>query len=351
MFRWGGRLRASQFQSLTKSAPFRSYRQVRFGAPRKQYSRFQNASNFFMRWAQRPTFYRDIGLISLGSGGFYVYHLEEVPVSRRRRFNMISPTFEAYVGKLSMEEIQEKYKGRFLPDWDPRVQKVQKVLERLLPFAQKAGLHDVEWEVNVIDDPDQQNAFVIPGGKVFVFTGILPLCKDEDGIAAVLGHEIAHVVAHHSAEGMSRAPFVLAGILLLAMFDVSLYSSKLVLDLFLTWPGSRKQEAEADYIGLLMMAQGCYNPEAAMEFWARMEKSGQAAPPQILSTHPSNHNREEKIREWLPEAFEKQQLSECHTTMSYGETCIMMTARDTINEKTVDQFAATLKQHHDSDRW
>lgn len=116
------------------------------------------------------------------------------------------------------------------------------------------------------------------------------------------------------------------------------------------------------------MAQGCYNPEAAMEFWARMEKSGQAAPPQILSTHPSNHNREEKIREWyvrthhygpayaesfhrLPEAFEKQQLSECHSTMSYGETCIMMTARDTINEKTVDQFAATFKQHHDSDRW
>lgn len=76
---------------------------------------------------------------------------------------MISPTFEAYVGKLSMEEIQEQYKGRFLPDWDPRVQKVKKVLERLLPFAQKAGLHDVEWEVHVIDDPDQQNAFVIPG--------------------------------------------------------------------------------------------------------------------------------------------------------------------------------------------
>jgi predicted Zn-dependent protease len=120
-------------------------------------------------------------------------------ISGRRRFNMIPSTFEAYVGKSSMEEIQRQYQGQFLPEWDPRVKQVTKVLERLLTFAQKAGLVDVNWEVHVIDDPDQQNAFVIPGGKVFVFTGILPLCKDEDGIAAVLGHEIAHVVAHHSA--------------------------------------------------------------------------------------------------------------------------------------------------------
>ena len=97
-----------------------------------------------------------------------------------------------------MDEIKEQYKGRFLPEYDPRVVKVKKVLERLLPHVQSKGLDDVQWEVNVIDSPEQ-NAFVIPGGKVFVFTGILPLCRDEDGIAAVLGHEIAHVVAHHPA--------------------------------------------------------------------------------------------------------------------------------------------------------
>jgi predicted Zn-dependent protease len=138
----------------------------------------------------------------------------------------------------------------------------------------------------------------------------------------------------YSSESMSRAPIILLGIGALAMFDVSFYSSKMLIDLFLSWPGSRKQEAEADYIGLLMMAQGCYNPEAAMEFWARMEKAGQQAPPQLLSTHPSNHNREEKIREWLPEAYEKQQLSECHSTMGFAE-----------------QFAATFKQHQSQDRW
>jgi predicted Zn-dependent protease len=79
------------------------------------------------------------------------------------------------------------------------------------------------------------------------------------------------------------------------------------------------QQAEADYIGLLMMAEGCYRPEAAMEFWARMENLGQAAPPQVLSTHPSNHNREAKIREWLPQANEKRETSDCHAMISYGE--------------------------------
>lgn len=97
-----------------------------------------------------------------------------------------------------MDEIKREYRGKFLPDWDPRVVKVKKVLDRLLPFATSEGLEGVDWEVHVIDSPEQ-NAFVIPGGKVFVFTGILPLCKDEDGIAAVLGHELAHVVAHHTA--------------------------------------------------------------------------------------------------------------------------------------------------------
>jgi predicted Zn-dependent protease len=117
---------------------------------------------------------------------------------------------------------------------------------------------------------------------------------------------------------MSQAPLILIGVLALATFDVSFYSGKMLIDLFLSMPASRKHEAEADYIGLMMMAQGCYRPEAAMEFWARMEKTGQKGPPQILSTHPSNHNREEKIREWLPKAQEKAEMSECHVTSQYA---------------------------------
>lgn len=118
---------------------------------------------------------------------------------------------------------------------------------------------------------------------------------------------------------MSQAPLILIGVIALSFFDVSFYSGKMLLDLFLSMPASRKHEAEADYIGLLMMAQGCYRPEAAMDFWARMEKTGQRGPPQILSTHPSNHNREEKIREWLPEAISKAETSECADTGRFGK--------------------------------
>jgi hypothetical protein len=136
-----------------------------------------------------------------------------------------------------------------------------------------------------------------------------------------------------SREKLSQSPLILVGMGLLLSFDFSLGLSKLLLDAFLSWPASRTQEvrslapclhlylymqAEADHIGLLMMAEGCYRPEAAMEFWNRMENSGQKGPPQILSTHPSNHNREAKIREWLPQAHEKAASSNCHAMGNYG---------------------------------
>ncbi|KAH7115133.1 mitochondrial metalloendopeptidase OMA1 [Dendryphion nanum] len=311
-------------QRAHRSGPRGPQQYQRFGGTRSRYG-----SGLLYQWAARPTFYRDVGLITTGAAGFYVYNLEEVPVSGRRRFNFISPQLEAYIAEGTLQEIKQEYRGAFLSEDDPRVRQVKKVLDRLLPYVQGVGLENVDWEVNVIDSPDQ-NAFVIPGGKVFVFTGILPLCKDEDGIAAVMAHEIAHVVAHHQAERMSQAPLVLIGIAALSTFDISFMASKWLIDLFLSLPGSRKQEAEADYIGLMMMAEGCYRPEAAMEFWGRMENLGQGAPPQVLSTHPSNHNREEKIREWLPKAYEKRETSDCHAMLGYA-----------------DQFAATFRQ----DRW
>ncbi|RAR08118.1 carbohydrate esterase family 5 protein [Stemphylium lycopersici] len=310
------RLAHPQCQALHAKSQTRLYQQVPFGRNTgPQYKRFTSPSGglsgLLFRWAARPTFYRDVGIISAGTGGIYLYNLESVPVSGRRRFNMIPPQLEEALGASSVEQVRQEYRGRILPDSDGRVRAVKRVLERLVPFAEGEGLQGMQWEVCVIDSPEQ-NAFVAPGGKVFVFTGILPLCGGEDGIAAVLGHEIAHVVAHHTAERMSRAPIILLGVLALSMFDISLYSGKMLIDLFLSMPASRKHEAEADYIGLLMMAQGCYRPEAAMELWARMEKvAGGGGPPALLSTHPSHHDREEKIREWLPQAREAAEKSEC----------------------------------------
>jgi hypothetical protein len=187
--------------TLCNHISFRAYQQQRFGRG-PQYKRFGSTSGgvsgLLFRWAARPTFYRDVGIITAGAGGVYLFNIEEVPVSGRRRFNIISPGLEEMLGKATVDQVKEQYQGQFLADSDPRVRQVQRVLERLLPYAEGEGLKGMDWEVHVIDSPEQ-NAFVAPGGKVFVFTGILPLCESEDGIAAVLGHEIAHVVAHHTA--------------------------------------------------------------------------------------------------------------------------------------------------------
>jgi len=200
---------------------------------------------------------------------------------------------------------------------------VQRVLDRLLPHSGLATDSN-QWEVHVIED-EQKNAFVIPGGKVFVFSGILGVCEGEQGLAAVLGHEIAHNVAHHAAERMSSyavlLPVAIAASFALGLGDFGI--TRLIVDLCFTRPGGRAQESEADYIGLMMMSEACYDPQAAKELWARMEQEEKGAPPQFLSTHPSSHNRMEQIEKWMPQANEKVAESDCAFTSSYGESACL----------------------------
>jgi len=140
-------------------------------------------------------------------GVVYVSNLEEVPVSHRRRFNIVSEDFEQQSGRQLYQEVMQQYGGQMLPAWHPKSMMVQKVLDRLIPHS-GLGTEKNSWEVHVIAD-EQKNAFVIPGGKVFVFSGILDVCQGEDGLAAVLGHEIAHNVAHHAAEKMSQSGIIM----------------------------------------------------------------------------------------------------------------------------------------------
>ncbi len=137
--------------------------------------------------------------------------------------------------------------------------------------------------------PDTANAFVLPGGKVFVFSGIFPVVRNDAGLAAVLGHEIAHNLAQHLAERLSQAigvNILLGSVLVLSGFLAVPFAGT-ILDLFFERPMGRRQESEADYIGLMMMAEACYDPREAVDFWARMEKAGGQQPPEWLSTHPS----------------------------------------------------------------
>jgi Zn-dependent protease with chaperone function len=155
------------------------------------------------------------------------------------------------------------------------------------------------------------SAFVLPGGKVFVFTGILPIVQNEgidtkvyqckthhsnyclDGMAAVLGHEISHQLARHSAEKLSFAKILLAAQLTLALFgiDPSFIFNRLTLNFMMMMPFSRKCETEADSIGMQLTALACFDPREAIEVWKRMESAGESGIPQFASTHPSHKNR------------------------------------------------------------
>ncbi|KAF9890870.1 hypothetical protein FE257_005446 [Aspergillus nanangensis] len=233
----------------------------------------------------------------------------------RRRFNCVSHNQELQMGEESYREILNEVRGRILPENHPLAVRVDQVLQRLIPLAPLEG---AQWKVHVIDDMDMKNAFVLPGGKVFVYTGILPICKDDDGLAAVLGHEIAHVVARHPAERMSSGFISVGAVFLISMlFDISGQLPSIMLNLMYSLPNSRTQEAEADNIGLMMMSKACFNPEAAVDLWSRMQAAEKQAPPQFLSTHPSSSNRMETIRDLLVKAESVYEDSGCSTVRGF----------------------------------
>lgn len=252
---------------------------------------------------------------------FYFYNLETVPVSGRTRFNVYSRDRVRQISEWEYKRLLASLSDQnvaILPDWDPRTALVKRVMRRLIPYS---GMQDEEWQVFVVDDPRQANAFVLPGGKVFVFTGILNIARTESAVAAVLGHEIAHNLAEHVGERLSAdigtnvlvfSLMVLGGVVGLGPL-VWWFAGQRFMDVAFGYPMSRMQESEADYIGLMMMAEACYDPREAARFWKRMEYAGagNGEVPEWASTHPSNRSRIEKIEGWLGEAESKREASDC----------------------------------------
>ena len=287
----------------------------RQGPQRPQYNRFGNPKAAYDLWLTSPNFRYGVGAVALGGGVFYILNLEEVPVTGRRRFNCYSPAREEAMAQSEYQMVLQQYGRYVLPPSHPHSKLVNRVMGRLITAA---GLEGQNWEVRVINDPEQQNAFVLPGGKVFVFSGILPICAGEDGLAAVLGHELAHNVVHHTGEQLSRMlVLTIFAVLFSYTFDISSQFSHALLDIAFKLPGSRKMESEADYVGLLMMAEACYDPNAAVGLWERMAKAEKGSAPQILSTHPASKNRMTVIQEWLPQAQQKRAESPCGITSGY----------------------------------
>ena len=172
-------------------------------------------------------------------------------------------------------------------------------------------LNGYKWEFNLVDNKEA-NAWCMPGGKVVVYTGLLPLTQNEAGLAIVMGHEIAHAVAQHGSERMSQALLQQLGGVALQVAVANKPAE--TQNLFMTaygigstvggiLPFSRKEESEADKYGLFFAAMGGYNPQEAIPFWERMTAAGGAKPPEFLSTHPSDQARMEKIKGYMPQAL------------------------------------------------
>jgi predicted Zn-dependent protease len=239
-----------------------------------------------------------------------------VPITGRRQLSLVP---ESEMISLSLTQY-----GQFLKDnkvstdqaKTAMVRRVgQKIAKAVETYMAQQGLSDnlkgYQWEFNLVEDKTV-NAWCMPGGKVVVYSGLLPVAQNEEGLATVMGHEIAHAVARHGSERMSQQMVTQLGSTSLsavmankpqetqtianAVFGVGSQLGYLL-------PYSREHESEADHMGLIFMAMAGYNPNASVAFWERMEQQNKTSTPGFLSTHPVNSTRIAKIKKELPEAM------------------------------------------------
>lgn len=226
----------------------------------------------------------------------------------RRQFNFMSPSQEMQLGFSEFDKMKKEVPISKDAALNALVQKVGKRV------AAVAELPNAQWEF-VVFDSKEANAFCLPGGKVGVYTGILPITKDEAGLATVIGHEVAHAVARHGGERISVAMGLqTAGAVTGALIGSSKYANYgpafnqvygLGSQVGAALPHSRMQEAEADEIGLTYMARAGYDPEAAVGFWQRFGEYNRTAggnTPWFLRTHPTDAQRVENLKALLPKA-------------------------------------------------
>jgi predicted Zn-dependent protease len=230
------------------------------------------------------------------------------PYTDRRQLMMIPESTEISLGNRAYEDIKKRYP---LCE-DPAVNELVVTVGQRLAWA--AARPDFRWEFLVFQAPKEANAFCLPGGKVGIFTGLLKYTQDEAGLAAVMAHEVAHVLARHAGERMSQSMLAQMGGLglSLGLGGVSPLAAQGIMQAYglgsqvgVLMPFSRKQEAEADRIGLILMAKAGYDPAMGLVFWRRLMADpppGKAGLPQFLSTHPSDINRVKAMEDFLPEA-------------------------------------------------
>jgi len=233
-----------------------------------------------------------------------------VPYTGRHHMLLISQSEELQMGRDAYAQVLKESK---LSDDPGQTRMVKRIGEKLAKISNAPP--EFEWEFNLIQDDKQVNAFCLPGGKVAVYTALLPVSKDETGLSVVMGHEIAHALARHGSERMSQN--MVAGIGGKLLGAVLATKSPAVQDAFgkaygvgvgvgFMLPFSRAHESEADHIGLLLMAKAGYDPHSAVDFWGRMSAATKAPDSPLakyMSTHPNHGTRIKDIENWIPEAM------------------------------------------------
>ncbi len=257
--------------------------------------------------------------------GAYYYFSNQEPVALTGRSHLVDMTREEET-QLGLQSYHEILRQSHVLENGQAADLVGTIGQRLAHAA-----HDVDpgfqWEFNVIES-GQANAFALPGGKTAVYTGLLPIAKNTDGLAVVMGHEIAHAIARHGAERIAYQRLYQLGrmALSLALGGVDDQTQRMVLGAFgagaqfgILLPFSRDHESEADYMGLLFVARACFDPTEAPKLWERMAEASHGQPAEFMSTHPSHDTRIRQFQAWMPEALSIRQDT-CRTTSESLDT-------------------------------
>ena len=255
-----------------------------------------------------------LSYISCGCCGFVLNSCATAPITERKQLSLISEAKLNAQAAQIYEKIKEKEKLIKDSSQLKEIKEIGKKMENSISeYFYQAKLNDptsnFEWEYILIEKKKVRNAWCMPGGKIAVYTGILDVTKNTTGLAAVMGHEIAHAVAKHSVERASRGALVNTGTQLIDIFTggklsqvnraTGMNTIGMLSQLGIMNPFNRKQESEADYLGMIFSSLSGYDIRETVKIWERMKKFNKGkTPPEFMSTHPSADNRIKKINEW-----------------------------------------------------
>lgn len=231
---------------------------------------------------------------------------ETAPITGRSQLILVN---DQEVQALGLQAYQQMKQEKPLSRDQGLINRVQEVGRNIARISPKP---DWDWEFNVFDD-DSPNAFALPGGKVGVNSGLFKVALNDDQLASVIGHEVAHAIARHGNERMSQGLLAQGGVAAAGVAaggnEFAVAGSALAAQFLFTLPNTRTQESEADHIGLLYMAEAGYDPRAAVDLWRNMEAAGAGGQMEWMSTHPSPGNRIKRLEELMPQALEVYQRS------------------------------------------